>query len=77
MSYFAIYALVWPVVGTILVISFVMFLARRDLAAYNRSQAEAVPPQIQDAARAANQQFIADALKKLAEDSRKNLANAP
>ena len=39
MTNFAIFAFIWPVVGTFLVIGFALFLARRTRALYERAQA--------------------------------------
>ena len=45
MSSFTFFVFVWPVVGTLLVIAFGLFLARRDRALYERTLAEAARPQ--------------------------------
>ncbi len=67
MTYLQLYALFLPLVAAILFVGFAQILVRRDLAAYRRSQAEALPPHVQEAARVANEKFIADALKELTE----------
>ena len=54
MTNFAVFALIWPVVGTLLVIAFGLFLARRTRILYERSQAEAAKRQAEDRAVAAN-----------------------
>jgi hypothetical protein len=67
MSSFIFFVFVWPVVGAVLLCAFGLYLARQDRIAYERHQAEALPPHIQEAARVANEKFIADALKEMAE----------
>jgi hypothetical protein len=66
MTFFQLYALGMPVVALVFLAGFAKILVDRDVAAFRRSQAEAVPPQIQEAARAANEKFIADAMKEMA-----------
>jgi hypothetical protein len=65
MTIFQLYAFVMPVVAFAFLAGFAKILVDRDLAAYRRSQAEAMPPHIQEAARAANEKFIADAMRDL------------
>ena len=67
MTYFAIFAFVWPVIGSALLCAFGLYLAREDRIAYERHQAEALPQHIQEAARVANEKFIADALREMAD----------
>ena len=67
MSYLQLYALFLPLIAAVLFVGGARILVRRDLAAYDRWQSEAVPPHIQEAARVANEKFIADALKEMAE----------
>lgn len=67
MTYLELYALFLPLLAAILFIGFSQIFVRRELAAYRRWQAEALPPHIQEAARAANEEFIANALKERAD----------
>ncbi|MDB5502279.1 MAG: hypothetical protein JWR89_2181 [Tardiphaga sp.] len=67
MTYFQLYALFAPLMAAVLFIGFAQILVRRDFAAYRRFQAQALPPEIQEAARAANEKFIADALRDMAQ----------
>jgi hypothetical protein len=67
MTYLQLYALFLPLIAAALFVGFARILVRRDLAAYARWVAEALPPDIQEAARLANDKFIADALKEKAE----------
>jgi hypothetical protein len=53
MSNFAIFAFTWPVVGTVFLCAFGMFLARRDRALYDRTQVEAARRQAEGSARVA------------------------
>lgn len=54
MTNFAIFALIWAVVGTCLVIAFGLFLARRTRASYEKAQFEAARHQAEERAVAAN-----------------------
>jgi hypothetical protein len=54
MTNFALFAFVWPVIGTLLVIAFGLFLARRTRILYETTQAEAAQRQAEDRTVAAN-----------------------
>jgi hypothetical protein len=47
MTNFAIFALIWPVIGTLLIIAFGLLLARRTRRTYERYQAEQAHRQTQ------------------------------
>jgi hypothetical protein len=53
MSNFAIFAFAWPVVGTVFLCAFGLFLARRTRILYERTQAEAARRRDEGPARAA------------------------
>jgi hypothetical protein len=67
MTSLQLYALFLPMIAAVLFVGFARILVQRDLAAYGRWEAEALPPDIQEAARVANDKFIAAALKEKAE----------
>lgn len=67
MTVFQLYAFGMPIVALAFLAGFAKILVERDLAAYRRTLASALPPHVQEAARVANEKFIADALKEMAE----------
>ncbi|CAN5364854.1 hypothetical protein BH11PSE4_BH11PSE4_12430 [soil metagenome] len=66
MNGYQLFGLFAPAIGAASALVFMAIGLYYSRAAYRRAQAEALPPHIQEAARAANEKFIADALKDLA-----------